>query len=863
MADSVLRLYVKSDEYDSKLKRAAEGIKRYADECKKVGGTLEILDEGVLDFVQALGQMDTVASNSKQQLREISNAITNLTTTYRELTEEEKKSDFGKGLAQGIQQLTERAGLIQDAMADVQASIRNAASDTRLFDQMAQGMSVVTAGFQGLTGAGKLLGIEIGNDVEVIAKLQSAMAVTNSLTTIQTALQKQSALMQGVMAVQTNAAAAAIELEGSATKGATVAQTAFNAVAKANPYVLLATTITAVGTAMYVLSQRNKEATDAEKEQIDAAKRQQAEFKKMQSTIGSAVGSIEAKYRSLQKEWSMLSTLSEKNDFIKEHANAFKQLGLSVNSVTDAEQVLVTMAPQVINALKSVAEAEAYSDLYKKAIQEKAEKWTFRSKSRATGDFYTKVGESEKTQRGVLTPEEWTVAGLVKGQDYTQKLKGIASYEFKLNQSGVDKINKYRESEAKKTNEKLAKGYDDNIKRYEDAWTEAEQRAAKNKAAIPLKYLSGKAPNGSGSGSGSGKTTTAATDKELTIQQQIAALEREAYTASEERRVEIAKTIQELDKELARQKEIRDTLHGIQKEITTPQIIQGISIQNAAGMNEYLSMLTQQRSMANFGSAAYNNLTAQIVDVTTIKNLVSESLKAGLGTSMFDVADETGRDFWTRAMEGGVENIDWQAIVDKINEARKAAGLDAIKIDFVTGSVSGEKVSNTSSAANGKNDFNKLVGNVSTISGALQQLGVEIPEGFSKTLGILQVISTITMAIQSLVGISASTSILKSIPVIGWFLHNGGIVPHAAGGYMIPGNNYSGDNIYAGNAWVNSGELVLNRAQQGNLASQLSQNPNMGIGRSEAIIESDQIRLVLQNGAQASGKTIGEYLGIG
>ena len=332
MADSVLRLYVKSDEYDSKLKRAAEGIKRYADECKKVGDTLEILDEGVLDFVQALGKMDTVATNSKQQLREISNALTTLTATYRELSEEDKKTDFGKGIAQGIQQLTERAGLLQDAMTDVQQSIRNAASDTRMFDQMAQGMSVVTAGFQGLTGAGKLLGIEMGNDIEVIAKLQAAMAVTNSLTTIQTALQKQSTLMQGVMAVQAKAAAAAIELEGSATKGATVAQTAFNAVAKANPYVLLATTIAAVGTAMYALSQRNKEATAAEKEQMAAVKKQQAEFQKMQSTIGSAVGSIEAKYRSLQQQWRMLNTLSEKNDFIKEHANAFKQLGLNVSS---------------------------------------------------------------------------------------------------------------------------------------------------------------------------------------------------------------------------------------------------------------------------------------------------------------------------------------------------------------------------------------------------------------------------------------------------------------------------------------------------------------------------------------------------
>lgn len=51
---------------------------------------------------------------------------------------------------------------------------------------------------------------------------------------------------------------------------------------------------------------------------------------------------------------------------------------------------------------------------------------------------------------------------------------------------------------------------------------------------------------------------------------------------------------------------------------------------------------------------------------------------------------------------------------------------------------------------------------------------------------------------------------------------------HSATGYaqggIVGGNSYSGDNIYAGNAMVNSGELVLNKAQQGSLASQLQEN---------------------------------------
>ena len=59
MADSILRLKVESQEYDNKLKQATNGLTRYIDECRKVGGTLEVVEKGTLDYVRAIGQMDT------------------------------------------------------------------------------------------------------------------------------------------------------------------------------------------------------------------------------------------------------------------------------------------------------------------------------------------------------------------------------------------------------------------------------------------------------------------------------------------------------------------------------------------------------------------------------------------------------------------------------------------------------------------------------------------------------------------------------------------------------------------------------------------------------------------------------------
>lgn len=112
--------------------------------------------------------------------------------------------------------------------------------------------------------------------------------------------------------------------------------------------------------------------------------------------------------------------------------------------------------------------------------------------------------------------------------------------------------------------------------------------------------------------------------------------------------------------------------------------------------------------------------------------------------------------------------------------------------------------------------MSKLTSGVTGIFSGIEQMGIEIPDGMKQALnainGLMSIAQSILVVVEAIKGLEA-VGLIK--------LAGGGIVPHAAGGYMIGGNSYSGDNIYAGGAWVNSGELVLNRAQQSTLASQL------------------------------------------
>ena len=65
MAENILKLKVDSSEYEGKIRRAAEGLRSYADRCRQVGGTLEVVEKDTLDFVKSIGQMETVSRSAK------------------------------------------------------------------------------------------------------------------------------------------------------------------------------------------------------------------------------------------------------------------------------------------------------------------------------------------------------------------------------------------------------------------------------------------------------------------------------------------------------------------------------------------------------------------------------------------------------------------------------------------------------------------------------------------------------------------------------------------------------------------------------------------------------------------------------
>ena len=153
MADSILRLKVESQEDDNKLKQAAQGLTRYVDECRKVGGTLEVVQKETLDYVRALGQMDTTSRTATGKLAEMKKAFTELSAQYKQMTDAEKQSPFGKALAASLDQLKTRIQEGKSQLDDINKSINGGGGLTGALDKMLGKVGLNVEGLMKFGGA--------------------------------------------------------------------------------------------------------------------------------------------------------------------------------------------------------------------------------------------------------------------------------------------------------------------------------------------------------------------------------------------------------------------------------------------------------------------------------------------------------------------------------------------------------------------------------------------------------------------------------------------------------------------------------------------------------------------------------------
>lgn len=324
--------------------------------------------ESNIQFDSSIQVVGKDTDSLKKQLNAAKKEVINLTATYRQLTDAQKQSASGRELLKKLNEEKNKAAELLDTFTDVNQEIKAMASDTASWDAMKQGADVVKNGLMALSTT---IGSVTGNEEELgqmVKKLAQIETTFNTVIAIGNALQKNSALMSRINTIQTAALTRATNLQTAATTKATIAQRAFNLVAKANPYVLLATALVAVGAALFAWTKHSTTAAAKQKEENERLKQLKERWDDYRSSIVNTTTNVVADYKLMQAEWKSLSSSQERSKWIEKNQTKFKNLGLSIHSVRDAEKVFEQNTAAVVSALKARAEAAAWAEIYKKEL---------------------------------------------------------------------------------------------------------------------------------------------------------------------------------------------------------------------------------------------------------------------------------------------------------------------------------------------------------------------------------------------------------------------------------------------------------------------------------------------------------------
>jgi hypothetical protein len=214
----------------------------------------------------------------------------------------------------------------------------------------------------------------------------------------------------------------------------------------------------------------------------------------------------------------------------------------------------------------------------------------------------------------------------------------------------------------------------------------------------------------------------------------------------------------------------------------------------------------------------------------------------------------------TKGVDTGPSEI-WRAITEGANESSNSV-RDLAKafeeLNAAQGVTAAEGVKASS-------EMSKNWSNAGTAISAVGSAMSQIEDPAAKVMGtIAQAIATIALTYaKSLEGtftpwewIAAAASGAATMISVISSIHsatgyaNGGIVDGRGGGF-VGGSSFSGDNI--GNVRLNSGELVLNKSQQNNLANALEGGGLQGMNLS-AQVSGEQILLVANRTLRRKGK---------
>ena len=811
MADNILRLKVESSEYDAKLKKAAEGIRHLAEVAHTGGGELTGLEKAELDYIKALGSMETKSRTAAGSVRELETTFKELTVVYNQLNDVEKQDEGGKALAASLDQLKQRA---QAARAE-------------------------------LDNASKALGE-----------------------------QKEAGQQTGGM------------LDGLAGK-----------------FGLSITKVMGFGTALSA----GKIALDVAK---DAFMSSETNVDDWGRTVRSAEGIYQSFVQSLNTGdfTGFLNNIGRVTQAAKEAYDALDELGTRM-TIINPERARLQARQQELRA--DIRRSGADSEVGKAALAElkKIEPLlskSFKTESQMNYTAFEKLVRERLAEGGINLNQK-------SFQQFMKTFSSDAAFQnLRRNARGsselreTSEIGRFKTVDTRNIEQKLLDLFTDEWRQANSGYLTASfsaQGAAASNALGNARYM--RAGSGGGKGGKGDKTDIQFADDSIMAQEKLVSdLTQKWKTVSGELREGYLKDLEEAQRKLAEMtekakgpdfdklfpdmsKENYNTGYAgsAQAKYDSARADLALGPMNFDAINNYIGSIKGMMSDANLGDELYNNMTEKLKDATTVSTLLQEMMERGLAGADLETTAQALKE---KLLGDGIDQTAIQSFLDTLNKQIEEAGGVGLKLNSDTGEVTDDKEKDKGVGA--KEAFGKikeLSSGLGQVASGLQQMGVQLPKGVSDVLGVVNGAISVIQGVSSIISVfqtsalTANTIALGALTAAVWanvvsnavpFFANGGVVPafaqggligRAAGGLMIPGNSMSGDRLRLpvdggrGMIGVNSGELILNRAQQGIIASELEGGGMQNL-HLDTVIGAEDIRVVLNNRGRRTGR--GEYV---
>lgn len=404
------------------------------------------LTSSLEEHKQSVSQLKQILANeikSEQAVRgsmnEMSQSLGTMRMFYRTLNEEERNSQFGQELLKRIQLVDTKIKELDASIGNHQRNVGNYASH---WDGLGFSIQQVARELPSISYGLNTFFVAISNNLPIladdirraIAKYKAAVAEGKAATPVWKQIVKsifswQTALVGGITLLTLYGDKIAAWVAG-LFKGKDA--------------------IDANAASIEVLNTR----IEANRNALDSANRE----------FGSQMGNISR----LRSEWSKLGNdMNAKLKFVNDNKSGFSQLGVSVNSVADAEKVLIGNTDAVVASLKARAQATAYqntlTELYAKQLE--AEQRQEAYEAQAKGRRYVPEVQEDARKRAIRTAaslpgymsakEEYSVERLTEGflNEETQKYERAAEKERLIKEGYAKQIQEIDKALTKSLNQ--------------------------------------------------------------------------------------------------------------------------------------------------------------------------------------------------------------------------------------------------------------------------------------------------------------------------------------------------------------------------------------------------------------------------